>query len=338
MIQIFLRSYGVFLKVMIQEIIETYNRITPHINKTPVMTSRTLNVLVGGKVFLKCENFQRGGAFKVRGAFNSLLLLNSEEKNRGVIAHSSGNHAQAVALASKELGIISTIVMPKNAPQVKKEATRGYGARIVECGNNPQDRKNKTNELIEKYNYTLIHPYNAIRTIYGAGTAAYELIQQVGKLDMILTPVGGGGLISGTSIATKGLCPNARVIGIEPSNADDAFRSVRDNELYPSINPNTIADGLRTSLGNITFNIIKKNVDKIVTVSEEAIIEAMRFLMERMKLIVEPSGAVPLAGLFKISEDKSDLNLDGLNIGLILSGGNVDLSNYFKLLKGLIEG
>lgn len=302
------------------------------------MTSRTLNTLVGGKVFLKCENFQRGGAFKVRGAFNSLLLLTPEEQNKGVIAHSSGNHAQAVALASKELGISSIIVMPRNAPQVKKEATRGYGARIVECGNNPQDRKNKTHELIEKFSYTLIHPYNAMRTIYGAGTAAYELIQQVGGLDLILTPVGGGGLISGTSITIKSLCPNALIIGIEPSNADDAFRSFRDNKLYPSINPNTIADGLRTSLGDITFNLIKKYVDRIETVSEEEIIEAMRFLWERMKLIVEPSGAVPLAGLLKISEDKKNIKLDGINIGLILSGGNVDLSTYFKILKGLIEG
>jgi threonine dehydratase len=324
---------------MIKEIEEAYNRIAPHINKTPVMTSRTLNALVGAKVFLKCENFQRGGAFKARGAFNSLMLLTPEEQKRGVIAHSSGNHAQAVALASRELSIFSTIVMPKNAPLVKKEATRGYGATIVECGNNPLDRSNKTDELIERHNYTLIHPYNAMRTIHGAGTAAYELIQEVRDLDLILAPIGGGGLISGTSIAIKGFCSDVRIIGVEPSNADDAYRSLRDNKIYPSINPNTIADGLRTNLGDITFNLIKKNVDSIKTVSEKEIIEAMRFLWERLKIIVEPSGAVPLAGLLKISKEKSGFSLDGLSIGLILSGGNVDLSAYFKLLKrGLTQG
>ena len=300
------------------------------------MTSRTLNSLIGAKIFFKCENFQRGGAFKCRGAFNSLLQLENDKRESGVIAHSSGNHAQAVALASRELGIKSTIVMPENAPPVKKIATRGYGATIVECGNTPTDRQEKTEQLVEEQGLTLIHPYNYLPTIYGAGTAAFELIDEIKYVDLILTPVGGGGLISGTAITTKGLCPDAEVFGVEPRNADDAFRSLRDGKIYPSINPNTIADGLRTSLGDITFNIMKVNVSKIITVSEEQILNAMRFIWERMKLVVEPSGVVPLAGLLKMSENQNQ-SLEGKKIGLILSGGNIDLTTFFSLLKKQIE-
>lgn len=317
---------------MIEEIKLAYDRIQNYVNKTPIMTSRTLNTRMGAEIFFKCENFQRGGAFKCRGAFNSLLQLEPERKEKGIIAHSSGNHAQAVALAAKELGIRATIVMPENAPQIKKNATREYGATIVECGNKPTDRQEKTDLLIEENNFTLIHPYNYLPTIYGAGTAAYELINEIKNIDLVLAPIGGGGLISGTSIAVKGLFPEVKVIGVEPKNADDAFRSFTDGIVYPSINPNTIADGLRTSLGDITFKIIKKTVAKILTVSEFQILNSMRFIWERMKLVVEPSGAVPLAGVFKMKKDDHHY-LEGKRIGIILSGGNIDVSDFFTLLN-----
>ncbi|MHA2032800.1 MAG: threonine/serine dehydratase [Candidatus Kariarchaeaceae archaeon] len=315
---------------MNKAIIEAYNRITDYINKTPVMKSRTLDELVSAQVYLKCENFQRVGAFKARGAFNAIQQI-IESKPAGIITHSSGNHAQAVALAARELGVPATIVMPRNAPSVKKEATRGYGATIVECGNNPIDRKQKTDELIEKYRYVLVHPYNDLRIIHGAGTAAFELLTEVGKLDYVLTPVGGGGLLSGTSLCVKSMYPDSVVIGVEPENANDAFLSFKDGtKIYPSINPNTIADGLRTNLGDITFDVIKKNVDDIITVSESEIVNAMQFLWERMKLVIEPSGAVPLAGLFKLVEGELKELYMNKKIGLIISGGNIDLSEFFS--------
>lgn len=315
---------------MFKEIQVAYERIKPYINHTPIMTSRTLNSIVEASIFLKCENFQRGGAFKCRGAFNSLLQLRPEKQLKGVVAHSSGNHAQAVALAAGELGIQATIIMPENAPSVKKSATRGYGATIIESGNAPMDRQIEAERLVKKKGYTLIHPYNSLPTIHGAGTAALELIKEVRDLDMILAPVGGGGLISGTSISVKELCEEAKVIGIEPKNADDAYRSLKNGKIYPSVNPNTIADGLRTSLGDITFNIIRQNVHEIIIVSEQEILEAMRFLWERMKLVVEPSGAVSLAGLIKLTNHQK---LEGLRIGLIISGGNIDLTRFFSLLQ-----
>ena len=315
---------------MNEAIIEAYNRITDYINKTPVMKSRTLNQLVSAQVYLKCENFQRVGAFKARGAFNAIQQI-IQAKPAGIITHSSGNHAQAVALAARELGVPATIVMPRNAPSVKKEATRGYGATIVECGNNPIDRKQKTDELVEKYGYVLVHPYNDLRIIHGAGTAAFELLTEVGKLDYVLTPVGGGGLLSGTSLCVKSMYPDSVVIGVEPENANDAFLSFKDGtKIYPSINPNTIADGLRTNLGDITFDVIKKNVDDIITVSESEIVNAMKFLWERMKLVIEPSGAVPLAGLFKLVEGELKELYINKKIGLIISGGNIDLSEFFS--------
>jgi len=291
------------------------------------MTSRTLNAITEGQIFLKCENFQRIGAFKFRGAYNAISQLTSEEQRKGVITHSSGNHAQAVALAANLLDVNAVIVMPENSSPVKIAATRGYGAKIVFCGINPTDRSEKTAELIEQHDYTLIHPYNNLNVIYGAGTAAYELVEEVGSLDMVLAPVGGGGLISGTSIAVKGLCPEAKVIGVEPKNADDAYRSFKTGKIIPSVKPNTIADGLRTSLGNITFKIIQENVDDILAVTEKQILEAMKFLWERMKLVVEPSGAVPLAGLLY-----GGLKVKEKRVGLIISGGNVDLTTFFKLL------
>ncbi|MCP4764256.1 MAG: threonine/serine dehydratase [archaeon] len=309
----------------LSDIQEAYERIKKMVNNTPVMTSRTLNKNINASVYIKCENFQRIGAFKFRGASNKLSLLTEEQKIRGVVTHSSGNHAQAVALASKLLGIKSIIVMPENAPQVKVNATKGYGAEIIRCENNVEARENMCNNLIKKHGYTLIHPYNDDQIIAGAGTAALELIEEIGNLDFIFCPVGGGGLLSGTSIATKGMCPNSIVIGVEPEMADDAYRSLKDNKIYPSLYPNTIADGLRTSLCERTFSIIKQHVDEIITVTEKEIIDAMKFLWERMKIVVEPSGAVPIAGIIKLAE-----KIRNKSIGAIISGGNIDLMDFFE--------
>lgn len=310
--------------VNIKDIENAHLRIIHMINKTCVMTSRTLDNKLESKIYFKCENFQRVGAFKFRGVSNKLLLLNKEERKKGVVTHSSGNHAQAVALGSAILGIKSVIVMPENAPKVKVEATRNYGANIVFCKNSVKDREKTCNELRKKYGYTLVHPYDDDQIIAGAGTAAYELIKEIGNLDYIFCPVGGGGLLSGTSIATKGLSSKTKVIAVEPEKADDAYRSFKNGKLYPSSYPDTIADGLRTSLSERTFEIIKKNVDDIITVSEKEIIQAMKYLWARMKIIVEPSGAVPLAGVINFSKNEKNKK-----IGVIISGGNVDLDEYF---------
>jgi threonine dehydratase len=314
--------------MMFKEVEAALARIRQVTHHTPVMTSRTVNTLTGGEVFFKCENFQRVGAFKFRGAYNAISQLSSAERRKGVIAHSSGNHAQAVALAAILLGVKATIVMPENSSPIKMQATQGYGATIVKCGNSTVDRQKRTTELIEEHGYTLIHPYNDLRVIHGAGTAAYELIKEVGPLDWIFAPVGGGGLLSGTAIATKGLCPGANVIGVEPKNADDAYRSLKEGTILPSENPQTIADGLRTSLGSNTFKIIQEKVDDIITVSEKQILVAMRILWERMKLVVEPSGAVAMAGLLY-----GGLPVEGQKIGVIISGGNIDLNDFFTYLE-----
>jgi len=311
-----------------QGIEDAFQRINGVANKTPVMTSRTLNLIVNAEVYFKCENFQRVGAFKFRGAYNSLSLLSEEERKRGVITHSSGNHAQALALAASILGIQVTIVMPKGAPIAKIDATKGYGAKVVFCDNNLESRVQATEELIKKNNLILVHPFDNDNIINGAGTAAYELIKEIGVLDIIITPLGGGGLLSGAAIATKGLCSDAQVIGVEPSLADDALRSLKAGYIIPSKYPNTIADGLRTSLSEKTFTFIQKYVDQVVTVSEMEIIEAMSFLWERMKIIVEPSGAVSLAAILS-----KKVSVENKKIGLILSGGNIDLEPFFQLLK-----
>ena len=309
----------------LSDVQQAHERIKDYIVKTPVMTSHTINKMTSCEVFFKCENFQKVGAFKFRGAFNTVSQLSEEERKRGVIAHSSGNHAQAVALAAKMLGVHATIVMPNNSPKVKAAATRNYGAEIVFCENSIESRAKVANELAEQHGYTLIHPYNNHRIIAGAGTAALELIEEVGPLDIVLAPVGGGGLVSGTAIATKGLCPDASVIAVEPANADDAYRSIKSGKILPSVNPNTIADGLRTQLGELTFEIIRRHVNRIVLVEEIEILQAMRILWERMKLVVEPSGAVSLAGLLKICSD-----IKKKRVGVIISGGNVDLTDFFE--------
>ncbi len=296
------------------------------------MTSRTLDSLTGAKrVIVKCENFQRTGSFKFRGAWNGISHIPSQERERGIIAHSSGNFAQAVALVAKILHIKATIVMPNNATPSKIAATRGYGAEVVLCGNQPGDRDKISAELIKQNGYRLIHPFDDYNVIFGAGTTAYEFISNYRTLDVLLVPVGGGGLISGCSIAAKGLDPRIKVIGIEPKNADDTFRSFQLGKRVPVENPNTIADGLRTSVGEKTFPIIQKFVNGIITVTEEQIIDAMKFYWERMKLVVEPSGAVPLAGL--LYGDIEPSLIKEKKIGLIISGGNIDLSDFFSLLK-----
>lgn len=316
-----------------KDIKNAYNRIKDGINETPIMTSRTLDKMLNAQIFLKCENFQRIGAFKMRGAYNAISKLTEEEKSKGVITHSSGNHAQAVALASKLLGIKATIVMPSSAPQVKVNATRDtYGAEVVLCKPTIESRKETAQQLIDQYGYTLIHPYDNENVIEGAGTAAYELLNQVGDLDMVFAPVGGGGLLSGTSIAVKGFNKDIKVCGVEPKNMDDAYRSLQSGKIETNETINSIADGLLTNLSELTFRIIQKNVDEIITVSEQEILDAMQFLWERMKLIVEPSGACSLAGvMYKqvLSENK--------RVGVIISGGNVDLTAFFKKLEKKIK-
>ena len=311
--------------VDLSDIETAYTRIKGIANKTPVMTSRTIDEMLNISIHFKCENFQRAGAFKFRGAYNTVAQLGPEEQERGVIAHSSGNHAQALALAAKLLKIHCVIVMPENSAKVKIDATRGYGAEVVMCGPKLEDREGTTIKLIAEHGYTLIHPYDNENIIAGAGTAAYELIKEAGELDIIFCPIGGGGLISGTSIAAKSLQPEIKIIGVEPENVDDAYRSFTAGKLIPNTSINTIADGLRTSLSDRTFNYIQAHVDRIITVSEQEIIDAMQLLWERMKLIVEPSGAVSLAGLLS-----TQIEVERKKIGVILSGGNIDLSTFFK--------
>jgi threonine dehydratase len=314
-------------------IIRAYDRIKTTVNYTPICTSRTLDHILNAHVFLKCENFQRVGAFKFRGAFNALSQLPDHLRQAGVITHSSGNHAQALALAAQIQQIPATIVMPKNSPQVKVNATRDtYGATVVLCENTLQSRETTTAKLMAEHGYTLIHPYDNDHIITGAGTAAYELLTTHPNLDLIITPVGGGGLLSGTALASKGMTPKIQVYGGEPIRANDAYRSLQTGTIQVNDNPDTIADGLRTNLCPRTFEIIQKHVTAIITVSETAILQAMQFLWERMKLIVEPSGAVPLAALLS-QPDICRLK----NIGIIISGGNIDLTSFFQLLSQQIH-
>jgi len=317
------------LSEIFSEIKLAYKIVDGVANKTPIMRSRTLDALTQAKgIFIKCENFQRTGSFKFRGAWNAISHLSNDKKKKGVIAHSSGNHAQAVALAAKILGIKAVIVMPENTSELKKKATKHYGGEIIFCGNKPQDRAIMAEKVAQERDLSLIHPHNDYPVIFGAGTVAYELLRDVGKLDLILSPVGGGGLLSGTAIAAKGLLPNIKIIGVEPQKADDAYRSLKSGTRLLVENPDTIADGLKTSLGENTFPIIQELVDDIITVSEKQILKSMIFYLERLKLVAEPSGAVSLSPLlFKLL----DINLTkNKRIGVILSGGNVDLVEFFS--------
>jgi threonine dehydratase len=304
------------------DIRQAAEQIRPYAHRTPVVTCTALNDRTGARVFLKCENLQRVGAFKFRGACNAVFSLSNAKARAGVATHSSGNHAQALALAARLRGIPAFIVMPDNAPAVKKAAVASYGGQITFCEPTLAARETTLANIVGKTGATLVHPYDDYLVISGQGTAALELVEEVTDLDLIIAPVGGGGLLSGTAIASTGLLPKIRVIAAEPELADDAFRSLQEGRIIPSENPQTIADGLLTSLGDLTFPIIQKQVEQIVTVSEAAIIEAMRFAWERTKLIIEPSAAVPIGLLME-----GKINLEGQRIGVILSGGNVDLDH-----------
>ena len=309
------------MPVTLADIQQAAERIKPYAHRTPVLTNESLNKRVGAQVYLKCENLQKVGAFKFRGACNAVYSLGEEEAARGVCTHSSGNHAQALALAARLRGIPAYIVMPDNAPQVKKDAVAGYGGQISFCAPTLEAREATLRQVYERTGANVVHPYNDERVIAGQGTATVELLDSVPDLDVIIAPIGGGGLLSGTSIAAKGLKPNIRVIAGEPEMADDAYRSMKEGKIIPSLNPKTIADGLLTSLSDRTFHIIRQNVEQIVTVSEQSIIDAMKFIWERTKIVIEPSAAVPVGVLWE-----KKINLTGLKVGIILSGGNVDLN------------
>jgi threonine dehydratase len=302
-------------------------RIRGHAHVTPVMTSQTLNDLTGAHIFFKCENFQRMGAFKFRGAFNAMSQLTEEQKDRGVITYSSGNHAQATALVGRLLEIRTVVVMPNNAPEIKRTATEAYGASVV--GYDPEEttREEICRDLQARHGHTLVPPYDHINIVAGQGTAAKELFDELEALDMLLVPCGGGGLLSGCAVAAKGMDPNCRVIGIEPESADDATKSFHTGKLHTVNNPPTIADGTRTpSLGEVTFPLVLEYVDDMKTVPESAIMEAVKFLFYRMKIVVEPSGVLGLAAVLDGS-----VKAEG-RVGIILSGGNIDGATMNKIL------
>ena len=308
------------MTVTLHDIQQAAEQTQPYIHRTPVLTNESLNTKTGAQVFLKCENLQKVGAFKFRGACNAVFSLTEEEAARGVCTHSSGNHAQALALAAKMRGIPAYIVMPENAPSVKKNAVADYGGQITFCAPTLEAREATLRRVYERTGANVVHPYNDERVIAGQGTAVLELLDHIPDLDVILAPVGGGGLLSGTSIAATEMKKGIRVIAGEPEMADDAYRSINSGSIMPSLHPKTIADGLLTSLGALTFPIIQERVEQIVTVSEEGILEAMKFIWERAKIIIEPSAAVAVGVLW---EKKIDLT--GSKVGIILSGGNVDL-------------
>jgi threonine dehydratase len=303
----------------LSDILNAHSQIKPFIHHTPVLKSQQLNELFSCKLFFKCENFQKVGAFKFRGAVNAVLSLSPGEKAMGVVTHSSGNHAAALALAARLNGIKAYIVMPENAPVVKKNAVAGYGAKITFCKPTLQAREEETRRIMEKTGATLIHPYDNFNVICGQGTSALELLHEKSDLEIIVAPVGGGGLLSGTSTCVKGINENIQVIGAEPLNANDAAVSFTTGILNPSVNPVTCADGLLTSLSELTFSVIRKNTDKILTVTEDSIIECMLLVWERMKIIIEPSSATVLA----VVKENPDI-FYGKKTGLIISGGNVD--------------
>lgn len=302
------------------DIQEAAVRIAPHVHRTPVMTCSTIDGMVGASLHFKCENLQKVGAFKFRGACNTVLSLSDDEIEHGIATHSSGNHGAAVALAAQLRGTTSVVVMPSNTSAVKEAAVAHYGARIVHCEPNEESRTRTLEAIIEAEGRTLVHPFDDVRVMAGQGTAALELLEQVPDLDIVMTPVGGGGLLSGTAIAVAGLSARTRIIGAEPERADDTYRSFRAGHIIPVGIPDTIADGLRTTVGELTFPVIRELVADIVRVSEEAIVEAMRLTWQRSKLIIEASAAVPLAALLEGKVDVRDAR-----VGIILSGGNVDL-------------
>jgi len=305
-----------------EQILASAGRIAFGIHRTPVLHSAYLDKAFGASFYFKCENFQKAGAFKSRGAINAVFSLEEQQVSKGVATHSSGNHAQALARAAALRQVPAYIVMPENAPRVKIEAVKGYGGQITFCPPTLEARENTLKQIILKTGAVEIHPYDNLKVIEGQATAAMELLEKEPDLDIILCPVGGGGLLSGTALAARYFSRGTKVIACEPAGADDAYRSFKSGKFVPSVHPNTIADGLLTSLGRLTFPIIREFVDDIVTVEEKNIVKAMRLIFERMKIVVEPSSAVPLAAVL---EEKVDVA--GKKTGIILSGGNVDLDH-----------
>lgn len=303
-----------------EDIVEAHGKIISYIHRTPVLTSSNLNNIANCKLFFKCENFQKTGSFKARGALNAILSLPKEVLQKGLATHSSGNHAQAIAFAGKLVGTKTTIVMPRTSPKPKIDSVMSHNANVIFCESNLKSREETLMKFIEQTGATFIHPYDNPDVIAGQGTCAKEIFDDKYELDFIIAPVGGGGLISGTSIATKTLSPKTKVIGAEPEGANDAFKSFINNRIFPSENPQTIADGLLTSLSVRTFTIIKQNVDDILTVSEEMIKQAMFLIFERLKVVIEPSSAVPFAVVLQYNSI-----FEGKRVGIIISGGNVDL-------------
>ena len=310
------------MEVTYADVAAAHERIKPFAKRTPVLTSSTIDALTGAKVHFKCENFQRMGAFKFRGAYNALSQLSADQKKKGVVAFSSGNHAQAVALSGRLLGIPATIVMPTDAPRVKLEATRGYGAEVVLYDASNEDRQTIAEKLAAERGLTVIPPFDHPHILAGQGTTAKELIEDAGPLDILMVPCGGGGLLSGCSIAAKHLSPRCRVIGVEPAAGDDGLRAFRSGKLETIKLPDTIADGARTtSLGKITFALIQKHVDDFLTVTDEELLQWMFFLWERMKIVVEPTGALAASALLQ-----GKIDAKGKKVGVVISGGNVDLA------------
>jgi threo-3-hydroxy-L-aspartate ammonia-lyase len=317
------------MSVTFDDVSSAAQRLRGLAHRTPVATSRTLDEALGARVFFKCENLQRMGAFKFRGAYNAISRLSDEERRRGVIAYSSGNHAQAVGLACRLLEVRATVVMPTDAPAAKRRATEGYGARVIAYDPAREKREAVAARLMEKEPMVLIPPFDHPHVIAGQGTAALELIDEVGPLDLLLVPCGGGGLLSGSALAAHALSPRCRVVGVEPEAGDDATRSFKTGTLQTVDHPQTIADGARTaSLGALTFPLVLANVNDMVTVSDPQIVEAMRFLWERMKLVVEPTGAMGLA-----AARAGRVAVAGQKVGIILSGGNVDLGGALGLFS-----
>jgi len=304
------------------DLIDCHNRIKPFIHNTPVLTSSYINEITGADVYFKCENFQKMGAFKMRGAANAILRLSDEQKSNGVVTHSSGNHAQAISLAAKKIGIKAYIVMPSNAPEIKKEAVKGYGGELIECESNLEAREAAAKDVVHSKSATFIHPSNNLDVIIGQGTVTKELIEQYGSFDHILVPIGGGGLIAGSALAAKYFGKNCTVIGAEPFEVDDAYRSLKSGKIETNESANTIADGLKTQLGDKNFPIIRNEIKSIIRITEEEIIESMKIIWERLKIICEPSCSLPLAAVLKNKE-----TFRNKKVGIIISGGNVDLNN-----------
>ncbi len=314
--------------VTFQDIEQAYRVLQPVVHKTPLLSSQTFNSHCGNEVFLKAENFQRVGAFKIRGAYNKLSSLSAEERSRGVVTHSSGNHAQGLALAAKLFGIKAAIVMPKSTPAIKVEATKGYGAEVIFCENTSDDRERVAKEIENERGCTLVPPFDDDQIIAGAGTITVEIAQELKELDYLFVPIGGGGIISGNAIAAKHFFPNCKVIGVETEAANDCYQTFRKKEIVRILPPNTIADGMRTqSIGKRNFEILLKYVDDVITVTDEQVIAMMKFLFERMKIVAEPTGAVAPSAVYH-----NKLGLSGKKICAIISGGNVDPALLRKIL------